>query len=304
MNSTDKIKQFFKNAELGINPDADEKVFNDVLAQQKITKKIPPCFLAPAFAEANLSPRKRGARGGDSIWRVTMKSPITKIAVAAVLVIACLMGVFVFNQTSGTAWAIEQSIEALSKYNAIIIEGSKTVLDEEGKIQIQHVNWWAVANEDQTKVEKERVEIEGVPIIVTNGQQTWRYEPKTNTVMKNSPYSPPEIWFGSRFLEQLKSYHESGLITYWEVTYGKDPDTGKQRAFLTCAWLDKRYNGPRSMWLEIDTESNLLVSFKQWENANCEGPAQYNAEKIAYYESLPDELFEFEIPEGATVIEN
>ena len=51
-------------------------------------------------------------------------------------------------------------------------------------------------------------------------------------------------------------------------------------------------------------ESNLLVGLKQWENANWEGPPALVAEKCTYYENLPDELFEFEIPEGATVIEH
>jgi outer membrane lipoprotein-sorting protein len=57
------------------------------------------------------------------------------------------------------------------------------------------------------------------------------------------------------------------------------------------------------MRIEFDVESKLLVSFKQWENANWEGPATLVVEKITYYENLPDDLFEFEIPEGATVIE-
>ncbi|MHC4072032.1 MAG: hypothetical protein ACYSWW_08220 [Planctomycetota bacterium] len=30
-------------------------------------------------------------------------------------------------------------------------------------------------------------------------------------------------------------------------------------------------------------------------------PVRYVVERITYYENLPDELFEFEIPEGATV---
>jgi outer membrane lipoprotein-sorting protein len=101
MNSADKIKRFFKNAELGINPDADEKVFNDVLAQQKKIEKLSPGFLAKA-------------RGGGSIWRITMKSPITKIAVAAVLVIACLTGVLIFEKTASIALA-----EVLDKFEQI-----------------------------------------------------------------------------------------------------------------------------------------------------------------------------------------
>ena len=285
MKSADKIKQFFKNAGLSIHPETDEQVFADVLrARQKIKENVPAVPV--------------------NIWRIIMKSPLTKFAAAAVLVIACVAGVFVFNKTSGVAWAIEQSIEALSKYNAVLVDGSESFLDEDGRLQTRKGKTWAVANEDQTKVEKVRIEFEGIPTIITNGSQTWRYDLQTNTVIKNLPYGTVEIWIGGRLLEQLKTFRESGLITKWKVTDGKDSATGKQRIFLACAWLDERYNGPRSLWMEIDSQSNLLVGLKQWENDNWEGPAQYVAEKITYYENFPDELFEFEIPEGATVIEH
>jgi len=239
-----------------------------------------------------------------NIWRIIMKSQITKLATAAVIIVAVALSVIIFNNSTSTAWAIEQSIEALSKYNAVLFEGSESFLDEDDKLQMRDMKAWAVANADQTKVEKERHDVDGVPTLITNGRETWRYDPQTNTVIKNLPYGTPEGWIGSRFFEQLNAFRESGVIKDWDVTYGKDPVTSKQRAFLTVAWLDKRYNGPRSMWFEFDMESKLVVSMKQWENANWEGPPRIVSEKITYYESLPDELFEFEIPEGATVIEH
>jgi outer membrane lipoprotein-sorting protein len=55
--------------------------------------------------------------------------------------------------------------------------------------------------------------------------------------------------------------------------------------------------------IEIDVESKLLIGLRQWENANWDGPATLVVEKITYHENLPDDLFEFTIPEGATVIE-
>ena len=239
----------------------------------------------------------------EKVWRIIMKSPITKLAAAAAIIVAVALAITIINQTTAPVWAIEQSIEAASQYRGILVEGSESFLDEDGKLQMRKGKTWAVANEDQTKVEKIRVEFEGVCTIVTNGRETWRYDPQTNTVTTNLSYGTAEVWIGSRLLEQLKTFRESGLITKWEVTDGKDSATGKQRILLTCAWLDKRYNGPRSIWMEIDRQSNLLVGLKQWENANWEGPARYVAEKIVHYENLPDELFEFEIPEGATVIE-
>ncbi|MGB2862069.1 MAG: hypothetical protein WBC05_01980 [Sedimentisphaerales bacterium] len=247
--------------------------------------------------------QKQRSTSDTYTWRTIMKSSQTKVAAAAVLIIACLIGVFIINETSSVAWAIEQSIEALSKYNAVLIEGSESFLDEDGKLQMRTGKTWWVADEDQTKVKKERNDIDGVTILIANGQETWRYDPQTNTVIKNRPYGMPEGWIGSRMLEQLQAFHELGIITQWDITYDNDPVTSKQRAFLTVAWLDKRYNGPRSMWIEFDVESKLVVSLKQWENANWEGSPSAVSEKITYYESLPDSLFEFEIPEGATVIE-
>ncbi len=287
MKPADEIRQFFKNAELGINSDADERIFEDVLgAQQETTENV------PAVPE---------------IWRIIMKSPLTKIAAAAVLIVVCLIGVLMFNRTSGVAWALEQSIEALSKYNAVIVEGleSQRTWKEDGSLEQKPFKSWAVANKDQTMVEKYRHEAAGIPFITTNGRKTWRYDLQTNAVrIENQPYIASECWFGSRFLEQLKASHESVVFTHWQETYGKDPRTGKQQVSLKIAWLTERFNGPRSMVIEFDVESKLLVGFRQWENATWEGPATLAAEKITYYGSLPDELFEFEIPEGATVIEH
>lgn len=282
MKPADEIRQLFKNAELDIDPDADEKVFEDVLgARQETIENV------PAVPE---------------IWRIIMKSPLTKVAAAALLTIACLIGVLMFSQTSSVAWAIEQSIEALSKYNAVIVEGleSERTWKEDGSLEQRAFKSWAVANKDQTMVEKYRHEAEGIPFITTNGEKTWRYDLPTNTVrIENQPYRASECWLGSRFLEQLKAFRESVVFTHWQETRGED----EQRVLLKIAWLTERFNGPRSMVIEFDVESKLLIGFKQWENAEWKGPATLVAEKITYYENLPDELFEFEIPEGATVVE-
>ncbi len=94
MNSADKIKRLFEKAELGINPNADEKVFQDVFqARQKITTKTPAI---------------------PGIWRITMKSPIVKLAVAAVIIVAVLLGINQFGG-SGTSvvWAeVARKVEA------------------------------------------------------------------------------------------------------------------------------------------------------------------------------------------------
>jgi len=73
MRPAEDMERLFKNAELTIHPDTDEQVFRDVLhAQQNRTKKSPAL---PA-----------------RIWRMTMKSPISRLAIATVVAIAGLTG--------------------------------------------------------------------------------------------------------------------------------------------------------------------------------------------------------------------
>ncbi len=106
MNSADKIKQFFKDAELGINPDTDEKVFKDMqIAQQKLTKKV------PAVPE---------------IWRITMKSPLVKLTVAAVLMIACLTGYFMWTGT-GSSIALGDVLARIEQVSVYMYEMSMSM---------------------------------------------------------------------------------------------------------------------------------------------------------------------------------
>jgi outer membrane lipoprotein-sorting protein len=98
MSSADEIKRLFKEAGLSINPDADEKVFEDIQIARQKSEENPPAVSV-------------------GIGRILMKSPIVKVAVAAVVIIACLTGVFMFSRTSGVALAdVLNRIEQISVY--------------------------------------------------------------------------------------------------------------------------------------------------------------------------------------------
>ena len=70
MKPADEIRQLFKNAHLGLDPDADEKVFEDVFDAHKETTENTPAT--------------------PEIWRIIMKGPLTKITAAAVAVVAAV----------------------------------------------------------------------------------------------------------------------------------------------------------------------------------------------------------------------
>jgi outer membrane lipoprotein-sorting protein len=289
MKSAEDVKKLVKNAELGINPDTNEQVFRDVLNAHELTKK------------------NKTAGSQPNYWRIFMKSKIAKLTAAAAIAAVVVLGGSIFFKTSSPAWAIEQSIEAIARYKAVITEGfqSQRLWKNDGDTELLPMKTWAVENQDQTAVEKCRMEIEGFMILTTNGQKTWRYDPGTNTVsIENRGYMATELGI-SRMLEQLKGLRDSGAYTFadWKETYGKDPASGRERVYLTFALTQGPFS-PRSMWFEFDAESKLLVGYKQWGNSNLEGTPLIVVEKITYYETLPDELFEYEIPQGATVIES
>jgi len=79
MKSVDDLKTFFKDATINTNPAGDKAV------------------LADALGVAGLASARRSVSGGSRIWRLTMKNPVTKLAVAAVVVVAAVLGIYMLG---------------------------------------------------------------------------------------------------------------------------------------------------------------------------------------------------------------
>jgi hypothetical protein len=85
----------------------------------------------------------------------------------------------------------------------------------------------------------------------------------------------------------------------WEISFGKDAATNKDRIYLTCASTKKN-----DSWnFEFDAESKLPVRFRQWHNSNTEGKPQIDIQSIVYYDVMPENTFELNVPEDAELIE-
>jgi len=96
MKPADEIRQLFKNAELGIDPDADERVFDDVLGAHKETTENTPAM--------------------PEIWRIIMKSRKAQFTAAAVVVLATYLCLQIPKGLVAPTYALDDTIEA---YNAI-----------------------------------------------------------------------------------------------------------------------------------------------------------------------------------------
>ncbi len=286
MQPADSIHRLFQEAGLSTNPGAHERVFADVLQAQRQT-----------MAERSAQP---------ATWKAVMRHPVTKYAVAAVLIVAGLIGFSFFRSTGGITWAIEQSIEATGQCGAVLLEGSASecIWGPEEDPTPRPFRMWAAADANQSRFEKYRFVMDGITRLTTDGRKTWKYEPQAHRVtIWNYPYVAAQYWFGSSFLEKVKEARAQGILSQWRESFATDPATGERRIVLRVAWVNGRWRGPRSIQFEFDPESKLLVGMKQWENDHWENPASVVAERVTYYDRLPDTLFEFLIPPGATVVE-
>ncbi len=98
MKSIKDVKKLFKNAAIGTNSNMDENVLNKVLMAHEKTMNTKSAEIEP------------------KIRRIIMKSPITKLAVAATVIAVVVLGLSEFidtGSTSGVVWAeVARKVEA------------------------------------------------------------------------------------------------------------------------------------------------------------------------------------------------
>ena len=94
MRSSENVEKLLRNAEMHSDPEVNQSVLKDLLHQFDKTQEKKPVVMQP------------------KIRRTIMKSPITKLAAAAVIMIAVILSINLFNESMPSAYAIEQTIEA------------------------------------------------------------------------------------------------------------------------------------------------------------------------------------------------
>ena len=118
----------------GINPagasESERIAFAKILDQQLKTKQSHPATTWP------------------NVWRVFMKSKITKLAVAAVILVAAVLSINIMDKSVPTAFGIEQIIEAYNNIRFLHIKEFRAEQEEP-------VESWIKANE-QGGIEKAR----------------------------------------------------------------------------------------------------------------------------------------------------
>ncbi|MHC4796378.1 MAG: tetratricopeptide repeat protein [Planctomycetota bacterium] len=233
--------------------------------------------------------------------RSLMHKRYTKIglglaAVAAIIIVVGL-SVTIVNKSATPAWAIEQTINALQDVKTVYFSGIYQYDDT--------FKCWFIPKENETSPTNLRFESDSRVIVIQNNS-THHYFPRNNEVlnMDDSPFSRVEawalvsqinLWVGDAFFQNLKEHADN-----WEVSYGKDEQTNRNCAFVTC------YYKPSNMyfWFVFDMETKLVVRAKQWWTPDRNKKPFMTADQIIYNQDIPDEIFTFEPPKGAKSIDD
>jgi hypothetical protein len=87
MKPEDALNRVFHELDVRVDPRVDQRILQDTLHRLKESTETPPAGLRPMR------------------WRTIMRYPVAKLAIAAAVVAAALLGIHFFSGTSGTSWA-------------------------------------------------------------------------------------------------------------------------------------------------------------------------------------------------------
>ncbi|MHC4639798.1 MAG: hypothetical protein ACYTBV_20235 [Planctomycetota bacterium] len=268
----------------------NERQFEDFVARIKFDDTADPNH-RDRLERDLLSALKKGTARQGVIWRTIMKTKITKLATAAAVILIAVLGITILDKSAAPVWAIEQTIEAMRKINTI----HAFVTDFDGK----RIEMWMKVNPETGDGEYlylDASETEHGLIVVSTPKEVYHYDKNRNVVThgKGQTLTTP-IRFG-RFIEDADKWIKSkgGSI---QINRKYDPKRAKE-VIVLLAEADKH-----AFEATIDPESNLPLYVNYIRCERYPNNMGKSVDEIYYDEALPEGIFEFEIPEGAKVIE-
>jgi protocatechuate 3,4-dioxygenase beta subunit len=258
MSSEEKIKRLFAKSNVAVNSKVDDRIVNDALTaldQSEKTQSISP---------------------DPNIWRIIMKSKITKLATAAAITIAVIIGIKGFNGT--TAWA--EVIKAIK--NADNIHIVSRITRANGLVSEHHAwlkNRTMIYDEDSDE------------ITIDDGANRLTLDIEKKTAQLSDSYSPFEDYMETGNFEIILLFR--GEHTAFRATELPGESTGTMRVYEVIyrdVWKGKAW---------VDSESNLPVRIA------AEVTEKYKQHalslEVAYdYQPILLEKFSLAIPAGYT----
>ena len=284
MKNADDIKRIFEKAAVETNVQQDEKII------EKMTE---------AF---NKTHEAQSEKSGPNIWRIIMKSKLTKLAAAAMIAAAVVLSVNIFNKSVPTAFGIEQVIAAYNTINFLHVKQFKAdqeeplefwiKSDEQGRIE--NARYYLpehVSPEDGAKLVTWSPEKAEIWFKRKNGYlifQTRRIEPWMQSLIEQSQ---PKL-----VMEKLLEKQKTGAV---EIDIQQPQE--KQKPISIIATYK---TGPKKEIYYINQATDLITSIEFYHIENNEDILDSTMEFYDYNVPIDETMFTLkdEVPEDATVV--
>ena len=276
MTPAENIKNLIKNTKIKTNPEVNKAVLNDLLNHLDKTQTI------------------RSAIHQPNIWRIIMNSKITKLAAAAVIIIAVLIGINQFTGSiDGAAIAFAEITEAVKKVEWMHV----FIIDEKNPVSVPGETWVSFGSHIIVKIREDG----GITFEAYSENKQYVYVPDTKTItishMTGKPFllgaaAPFELFEkllqdeqnkGAKITRETGQYNQA-KVEIWEVTKSEQGVTVTAKLFI-----DIHKHLPTAMELRVSRNGTVV---------------QDNKMNFEYPENGPKDIFDLGVPHDVKIITN
>jgi hypothetical protein len=275
MKSTDRIEKSIKKLRYEPGAETRHRILSNVLKALELSQKERPGVSTPG------------------IWRIIMKSPVIKIAAAAMIVVAVVLSISVLDKSATPAYAVQQTVDAIKEIKTVHMAGE---FYRQGKFEC----WMKFAG-DPDKPTHIWLGLPGHPLCKICGPEgVFGLNTRTKAVHFASRDERNKDWFikfGSFFKDAVEKADKTDSV---DIYNEKDPNTDKELIVVHIK------SAKREGKFFVDPETKLPIRFSTVrEDAPMEMMrktlAVKNLELIRYNQEPPDGLFN--MPAGARIVE-
>ncbi len=252
MRPADNIDKLFKKLRLKSSAQLNERVHSEIARALEKSTETKPAPMEP------------------NVWRIVMKSRVTRFATAAAIIVIAAISILYLDQLITPAYGLQQTVEAVRgiRFLHVIMRGDdERIIDER----------WIELGPDgfQYRYRQESNFMGESVLIVDDGETGFFYDRNKNTAVL---YDPNEGQY--RWISNLAEFFED-MAGDSTVTIEENVDYKGQKAH-------------RVHWLKlnqicyIDPETKLPIAV---------GPHDI------FYDEPPEETFVYAIPDGVTVVD-
>ncbi len=272
MRPSENIEKLIKKLHYETSAETHDRVLGNVM--QALDEKQKPGTIEPV------------------LWRIIMKSPITKLSTVAVAVVCIALSIVFTKKTVTPAYSFEQTLQAMQDLRTLYMV-CKDWNDDEFEI-------WIKLDPKTGKPEYCRAYWPRIKVLdISRPDTSYQYNEPGNLVQINSGKLYSIDVAPAKIFEQLLLASQKNPDSV-VITHEHDQQSNKDLIVV----ITRDYKGHRQSFKGyIDPETKLPVRMKGLENKEL-GAIFKDIERIEYNVDLPKDIFDFKIPQGAKIIDH